>query len=576
MRPISAIAMVSGSPSGHGRLAVWWPIADHGFTTPTRPSRPGPRQLVGASRKVSEMTGRRFNPVITLAPVPLLVALAFFWFSHTVADPDLWGHIRFGQDILRTGSIIQRDDYSYRTGGHPWINHEWLSEVIFAGLYDHAGTAGLIVLKVLLGLVLLWLCYAHLRRHRLGPLLSVLLLALVAFPFRMGLGTIRPQLFTYLLFLIQLVVLERWNEEGGYGIWVLPVVYSFWVNLHGGVLAGIGALGIWVIVRVAEGLGKQAGPLSHRLGRLTPIGLLCAACGLALLANPYRVAIVEFLIRTGTVPRPEIDEWAPIGLTSFPGLLFLGVLAIGVLGLTYSTRKRDPAATLIWIATAIMPMVSQRHYPLFALALVIVIGEHIADVGNRWLPPMLSRFGNSRLTASACLAAAALLFGLPASRLGCIRIDPFYFPFPARAVALLERCGVRGNIAVPFAWGEYVIWHLGPGVKVSIDGRRETVYQDESYQQSLDFERGTGRWDTLLKTTTTDLVLARNGSPTANLISLTNNWVPLYQDTFSVLFVREGFSGLTQIVETPVPSLPDNGDGLCFPDPGSNGRGLIR
>ncbi len=63
-------------------------------------------------------------------------------------------------------------------------------------------------------------------------------------------------------------------------------------------------------------------------------------------------------------------------------------------------------------------------------------------------------------------------------------------------------------MAVPFDWGEYVLWHLGPRVKVSIDGRRETVYSDEMYRQYRDFEQGTGVWDALLKTSKTDLVLA--------------------------------------------------------------------
>ena len=29
---------------------------------------------------------------------------------------------------------------------------------------------------------------------------------------------------------------------------------------------------------------------------------------------------------------------------------------------------------------------------------------------------------------------------------------------------------------VPFGWGQYAIWHFGPRLKVSFDGRRETVY----------------------------------------------------------------------------------------------------
>ena len=44
----------------------------------------------------------------------------------------------------------------------------------------------------------------------------------------------------------------------------------------------------------------------------------------------------------------------------------------------------------------------------------------------------------------------------------------------------------------------------------------------------------------------TDLVLTANGSPTANLLSRTNGWTALYQDTYALMFVREGFPGLTQ------------------------------
>ncbi|MFI5455370.1 MAG: hypothetical protein ACHRXM_07945 [Isosphaerales bacterium] len=514
------------------------------------------------------MTRSRSNPFLDLGPLSLLTSYTLFWFAHTVVDPDLWGHIRFGQDIIRTGSIIQSDTYSYRTGAQPWINHEWLSEVIFARLYNRSGPSGLIAFKVLVSLLLLGLSYAHLTRCGLGPLRSVLLLILIGIPFRMGLGTIRPQLFTYLIFLIQLLLLERATAGRAYWLWVLPILYAFWVNLHGGVLAGVGILGIWITVQIVERLRDDTRPRVQNLGAMVGVALLGVACGLALLLNPYRAALVEFLLRTATVPRPEIGEWSPLGLMSYSGQLYLGLLAIGILGLVFSTRRRKPEAILIFSVTAIVPLISQRHYPLFLLALVVLGGEHIADVWNRWLRPMSSGSGHGRLITAVCLAVSMVLIGLSPPRFACIRIEPYYFAFPARAVALLKQSGVRGNIAVPFVWGEYVLWQLGPGVKVSIDGRRETVYSDESYGQSLNFERGTGAWDALLKPATTDLVLAPNGSPMANLMSRTHGWVPLYQDTFSLLFVREGFSSLARILENPIPALPDNGDGLCFPHRG--------
>jgi hypothetical protein len=267
------------------------------------------------------------------------------------------------------------------------------------------------------------------------------------------------------------------------------------------------------------------------------------------------------------VARPEIGEWAPLALMSVPGQLFMVLLMIGVAGLIGSRRPRAPEAIVILIVAAALPLVSNRHYPLFALALIVLAGEHMADAWNRWPRPAWARAGASRSIAAVSILVSAILIALSIPRFGCIRVEPFYFGYPARAVGLLKQSGVAGNMAVPFDWGEYVIWHLGPAIKVSMDGRRETIYSDEAYQQSRDFERGTGEWNALLKTSTTDLVLTPNGSPTANLLSLTPGWVPLYQDTFCVVFVRDGFPSLNQIVACPVPALPDNGGAVCFAGP---------
>jgi hypothetical protein len=49
----------------------------------------------------------------------------------------------------------------------------------------------------------------------------------------------------------------------------------------------------------------------------------------------------------------------------------------------------------------------------------------------------------------------------------------------ADAARALAAARPAGRMATWFDWGEYAIWHFGPGVKVSVDGRRETVYSDE-------------------------------------------------------------------------------------------------
>ena len=66
-----------------------------------------------------------------------------------LADPDLWGHVRFGQDVLAQRHLIFYDRYSYSAPGHLWLNHEWLSEVLMAAMFDKFGPLGLKLLKFL-------------------------------------------------------------------------------------------------------------------------------------------------------------------------------------------------------------------------------------------------------------------------------------------------------------------------------------------------------------------------------------------------------------------------------------------
>ena len=165
----------------------------------------------------------------------------------------------------------------------------------------------------------------------------------------------------------------------------------------------------------------------------------------------------------------------------------------------------------------------------------------------------------------AVLAAAVSLFVLAAGRLQTIVIDPTSAGFPAKAVAALKAAGVSGNMATEFNWGEYVLWHLGPEVRVSVDGRRETVYSDAVYRENLDFMRGEGRWDRLVDRPETDLALVDRERPAYALMSGKVGWVLAYEDAAAALFVREGATLPAGTPDEKAPGLPADGAGLAFP-----------
>ena len=147
--------------------------------------------------------------------IALGLAMALFRLIPTEADPDLWGHLRFGLDTLGTlgtGSIVRADIYSYLSGlsgDYPWINHEWLAEVIMATAWNAAGAAGIVAVKVAIGLAIAIVVCRHLIARGV-PLLGALLMTAYGMAVILpGLRSLRPQAFTYLAFALLLVWMHR-------------------------------------------------------------------------------------------------------------------------------------------------------------------------------------------------------------------------------------------------------------------------------------------------------------------------------------------------------------------------------
>ena len=89
------------------------------------------------------------SPVALLRYAPSLVLLAIVIAdSGRYADTDLWGHLRFGQLLLRQGPHPGPDPYSYAPHLPQWLHHEWLSEMLMAWIYTGAGVIGLKLWKL--------------------------------------------------------------------------------------------------------------------------------------------------------------------------------------------------------------------------------------------------------------------------------------------------------------------------------------------------------------------------------------------------------------------------------------------
>jgi hypothetical protein len=506
-----------------------------------------------------------------LSIVALVFGIAIMGFARTTADPDLWGHLRFGLDLLETGRVIRPDTYSYLTAGVTWVNHEWLAEALMAVAWRAAGAfrsspaTGLILLKLSMVVAVVGVMYWHLLWRGLSAIAAgtiVLAYLPVLLPW---LGAVRPQMFTYACFALTLVAIARAESGHPRMLWVLPPVFALWANLHGGFLAGGGICALWLVARVVRLIFSRDGTWQHEARRFW---LPVMVAGLATLITPYAGDLWLFL-RTALTPRLEIAEWNPIVATSPEGVAYIILLTPTILGWIYSRRKKQPVLLFLYLVAVLLPLIARRHSPLFALGLVILAGEHMADAASR---PFRRRVGGANEAtvqsggddvgetdggrdaageaastrfvppvwmSLTFVVMAIACFGLGAPYLRQVIVDRE--SFPVEAVRTIAASGVRTNMATEFAWGEYVLWHLGPDVKVSTDGRRETVYSDAAYEETLQFMYGYDRWDAVLEHPGVDLALVPTETwPTFNLMRMKAGWTLIYRDDRSALFGRDG------------------------------------
>src|SRR5215472_3419551 len=79
---------------------------------------------------------------------PVLLALTlgasiFVFDSNSIADPDIWWHLRNAEVFVQTHSVVHHDFYSFTATGSRWINEAWLGELPYYFAWQWFGMRGI-------------------------------------------------------------------------------------------------------------------------------------------------------------------------------------------------------------------------------------------------------------------------------------------------------------------------------------------------------------------------------------------------------------------------------------------------
>ncbi len=461
-----------------------------------RPTSMSTRLSPSEETSATDMTRREMWLMERVAVLALTLACA--WpLAFNLVDPDLWGHVRYGQDWLAGGELPRTATHTFTAENYPWINHENLAELALAACYNTFGVTGMLFAKCMLGmgivLAMVWVA----SRHGVHPIVSWTLMVVVTANLE-AFFPLRPQLFSFALCAVALVLLDRgfrnWQSERTFDtrlLWGLPIVFAVWANSHGGFIAGLSIVGGYLGGRIIELLLPRKNIAWQQVGQLTLIGIVCLA---ATLVNLYGWQLHRWLALSLIEPRPEITEWlAPHwgDPTFWPWIAMLAVTALSLLG---TKERRDWVEIAILLLVVWQSALHLRHIAFVALVCGFWIPVHFQSTLRRLLPtgegtlPIISSPSLRRLTFAALLTAIALQSFALVDRLK-------HFPvsrarFPVDAIQFIADRQLEGKMVVAFNWSQYVLAALAPRVRVGFDGRYDTCYPPEVVDMHFDFLLG--------------------------------------------------------------------------------------
>jgi hypothetical protein len=472
----------------------------------------------------------------------LVVAIIAVWHKRQ-ADPDLWGNLRYGRFFAEHGICDLTDPFAYTSTGLDWLAHEWLAQWLLWQVYALGGSLGLIGLKCVLGGAALWFLSRAVRLGGDDPWIWAPVFMLAA----EMLGHwyfFRPQLFTFCFFAYFVWIVFAHLLGRPARLWTLPPMLTLWANVHGGFLAGLGAIGLALGLRVLQAYYRTGLRAAALWSAAWPLGLTLLAGSGATLLNPFGLGLWRYVLTemTHSTNRDLIPEWLPLlhpaDLDPWTVLLVMLLLGVLLFASLMAQRKGASIADLpawLWLLSCLpltwMAFRSIRHVPILTIWTAPVVSLLAQAAAGRWGAAKV--WETSWLAVSGLIALPALLgvvLGLshPAPRISAGR-------FPFQAAAFMRANHLQGNVYAPLGWGSFLTWELYPGVRVAMDGRNVTLFPSAMVRKHLMYVL----FDPDLPLHyPTDYLLLPGDADVVERLRHDSRWQVLYEDRDAILLVR--------------------------------------
>ncbi|MFO0880968.1 MAG: hypothetical protein U0840_26900 [Gemmataceae bacterium] len=471
-----------------------------------------------------------------LYALPLIVTLRPV--ADPILDPDIWWHLRVGQWVAEHRAVPSSDPFAQEHA--PWVAYSWLYEVGLYALVRLGGLAGIVVYRVGMALAVVAALHALVCRFEKRFLVATGLTAVAVLAVAM-LFNERPWLVTVVITTLTLhgILLVRQPEPVPRWVWLLPLLYVVWANVHiqfiyGLILLGLACVAPWLDARLGWQTPEESScePGSQRWWLLVGLSV---ACFVGTLINPYHVRLYGVVVEYATQPGPflwvnelkalefrEPSDWA---------LLVLTLTACFYLG----RRRRISCFEILLLAgTAYLAFRARRDlwFLLLAdLAILATSGPVQVSEEERYRPGWLGVAGIALVVAVVgCFRVVTQDLSAAGLEMAVAR------RFPVEAVKQIQARQLPGPVFNDFNWGGFLIWAL-PTHPVLIDGRTN-LHGDARIERIGRVWAGLPGWDEDPDLLRAGVIVAPAESALVSLLRLSpGRYREIHTDALACIFI---------------------------------------
>ncbi len=447
-----------------------------------------------------------------------------------LAAVDIGRHIKNGELICQgQRDILHKNFYSFTYPDYPFINHHWLSGVIFYKVFQAFGFSGVGVFYI--GIVLLALVLFLLAAGRYAPFPLVFFFASLSFLLLVDRKEIRPEGFSLLFLGVYFYLLQSWQQRRIDGRWlmiILPCVQLIWVNTHIFFIMGPLLVSIFLWQKTDK---FQAQTLYKLLLAVTAVNLLNPS-GLWGALTPLNI-FKEFGYRLAEnqnvffMMKRFADDKAYF--------YYLLVSAIAIVGVAIAMardgwRKHLPMAVLtLFLMGAGMK----------AVRLMTPFAFFFIPLSCYFYGPWLSKFRMPLAGCALIFLSFILITTPPSPGIGLA-------PGINQSAEFFKREGLKGPVFSNYDIGGYLIYHLAPQEKVFVDNRQEAFPPDFFKKVYVPMQEKSEVWHQQLSKYGFNVVYfyRHDLTPWGQQFLIDRlsdpDWAPVFVDAYTIIFARRG------------------------------------